>query len=339
MKVQLISHTENPQETIFALWKASRSDDVGIAHPFHLFFQRKEDAELDAAIDDLWAKMLQTDLPLMENIWFTFLLHDVSIAFREQMVRHRVGIKVGERLGCDLIPNLTDSTWWSQTMRIMDMGKFAENKKYQVPDTVKIGPMANQIMKEAMQNAAHSYNQLRRVGVPPEDARGVIPLAATHRISWTLNLAALKHVVGKRTCWIVQSNLWLPVIEQMINELTKHVHPSFRSLADPPCFKQGEWSGCPFKIENHPRISGKDPYPPCSLYLGNESKDACDYATGYNGGPDAPDPKWCPIVEEGAILWDADKASMQLAQEMEKRFSKMWQRNPLTGERIQDETK
>ena len=107
-----------------------------------------------------------------------------------------------------------------------------------------------------------------------EDARDLIPLGAHHRISWTMNINSMMHVVGKRSYWILQLGLWGPIIRGMIKEIGTKVHPVFYELASPPCVEGDSFTGCHYKHENERRVSGEDKLPICALYwhkiMGND---------------------------------------------------------------------
>lgn len=299
-KVTLISHTDDPIGTIYKLWEASRGN------------RSLEEIEEDLLeknspkVFEIFQKVVDSGIPVAENIQFVFMLEHVSISFREQMVRHRVGAKVGEHLGVDIIPDLGDSTWWSQSMRILDMGEFAEQGRFRVPKFPTKD--AEVIYRQAMGRAAMAYRQLVSAGMPMEEAREVIPLAATHRISWGLNLAALQHVIGKRGCQILQLGLWEPIIRGMVEELATKVHPYFRNLINPPCIKGNKFVGCCFKLDNERRVSGEDSLPPCTLYVGKE------LAGSLNNVPTGQLPAF-------------DKAASD--------YRNLWQRNPFNGERLE----
>jgi hypothetical protein len=188
------------------------------------------------------------------------------------MVRHKIGVKIGERLGVDMFPDLHDSTWWIQSMRVLDMGKFADEELYRVPDSIQGDLFLESGYRLAMKTAQNTYAALLLAGVPIEDAREVIPLAAQHRLSWGLNLSALIHICKKRSCWVPQIGTWGPVIEGMVEELVTKVDPYFRKLVTPPCMKGDEFKGCIYKLDNERRVVGEDPLMPCPLYLSNEKQ-------------------------------------------------------------------
>jgi len=306
MKATLIAWTQRPVETIYSIWESSCSTATSnVLDPAVLETVAASRSSLREDMEALFIRVIDSGIPVAENLSFTFLLDDVSVAFREQLVRHRIGVKVGELLGVDLVPGLTDSTWWAQSMRVLDMSQF----EYEVPKTIAADLPVRRIYEQTMKAIRLGYQSMINAGVPAEDARMLLPLATTHRISWTLNLAALKHVIGKRGCWILQAGFWEPFIEGAVEELCEKVHPAFRRLIEPPCIKEGEFRECLFELDNKQRLAGKDPLPPCSLYLGKVT------------GLDAPDetelerkwPRFLPMVRQ---------------------YSRLWNRNAYTGEAL-----
>jgi hypothetical protein len=290
-KVTLLSSTEYPVETVYALWQASR-DDEPLLDPQQLASDGYDDQKLEGDMRALFVQLLGMGLPILENVQFVFMLEDIPVSFREQLVRHRIGSRVGDQLGVDIIPDLAESTFWSQTMRVRDMGRFAVDRLYMVPDSIRVDENMLMEYQHVMQQLEDFYNYAVSKGVAREDARQVLPMATTHRISWGVNLRALQHVLGNRTCWIAQAGLWQPVLEGILSELTKKVSPVFAELAKPPCWKSGKCNGgtCPFSEENVRRMRGTDPFPPCPVWLrdcgGNEIEGVDDKWRVSRGEPE-----------------------------------------------------
>lgn len=307
--VKLISWTGFPIETIYLLWQASRTNDP-MPEPYQIYKKRTKDEAFNLEVRGVFEKVVESAIPVAENINFIFLLENVSVSFREQMVRHRIGVKVGERLGVDIIPDLQDSTWWSQSMRVLDMGEFFDKENYRIPEGIE--GYSLDLYKRQMFQIQETYKMLVKAGVPVEDAREVLPLATTHRISWSLNLSALIHILKKRGCWILQLGLWEPIIRGMVEELSNRVDPYFRTLIQPPCVKGNEYKGCVVKLDNEKRIRREDPLPPCSLYLHHE------------GGA-----KTVHDVE-AAVGSDREEHYLKL----QSGYAKLWNRNPITGETL-----
>lgn len=272
-KVTLIGATGDlvggsPLKTIAAVWLQSKTldsiDDI----------MAKVDAMAGDELADLMERVLE-GVPVVECVSFVFILENVSISWREQAVRHRVGTKPDIRVGADwiavdTIPDVADLSMWSQSMRLMDMSTFADRDAFRTPDgVIAMGPEAIAEWKQDMIASQNVYAKWVDKGLEREDARDHIPLAATSRLSWTLNLRTLQHIVGKRGCTILQLGLWGPVINGMINELATKIHPAFRRLVTPPCMKGNKFVGCIFPEDNRRRLTGEDPNMGCCpLWIG-----------------------------------------------------------------------
>lgn len=306
-KVTLVSHTNFPVETIYYLWEASRTI-TEMQSPHTIYKRCQVDPEFKAKVRETFEKVIDSAIPVAENITFVFLLENISISFREQMVRHRIGVKVGDRLGVDMFPDIHDSTWWSQSMRVLDMSKFADNKEYRMPE---LSEQQSTLYKRTMYQIQETYKMLVKAGVPIEDAREVLPLATTSRISWGINLAALIHILQKRGCWILQLGLWGPIIQGMVQELSVKIDPYFRTLVQPPCIKGDAYVGCTVILDNEKRVKRDDPLPPCALYLHKE------------GGVKTLDDLEAAVGDERRKLYES----------MSLKYTDLWGRDVNTGHR------
>lgn len=321
-KVTLMSCTEFPLETVYALWEQSKTE-LPLRTPQQIRTEVRE-----SEVEKLFRAVIKQRIPIGEHIHFNFVLENVSISWREQAVRHRIGTKPGpERIGADIvmeigelirmgaIPNLHESSWWSQSMRIQNMGEFASKKRYRMPETILKHPnhkALESVYHRQMASNEETYNYLVAEGIPMEDARELIPLGAQHRISWDLNIGSLQHIVGKRGCWILQLGIWGPVIMGMISELTNKVHPIFGELVTPPCLNDDNFTGCVYLEEVRRRYTGEDKLPPCPLHLQHHQE------------PDMVFPLQLPHVE------------IPMKSEMVERaeqYRKFWNRDPYSGTR------
>jgi len=324
-KVTLLSYTKNPLETVYSVWEASKSEG-----PLRTPIEIKKQVD-PKEVEDLFRAVIAQKIPVGEHVDFVFMLEGVSVSWREQAVRHRIGtLPSPERVGADIvmdeIPNLSNSSWWSQSMRIQNMGSFCDDKMYRVPETLEgkiipeddenghAGYSATSAYHSAMRRIQEAYNALVAAGVPMEDARELIPLGAQHRISWKLNIGALQHIVGKRGCFILQLGIWGPVIEGMINEIATKIHPAFRELVTPPCMKGADFVGCIYHEECRRRLDGLDKLPPCPLHL--------NYHHLVGGPKDEWDDKYLSGVEFPMKEEMAERA---------EQYRKYWNRNPYTG--------
>lgn len=112
-KVTLLSHTADPLPLVYSLWQASKNEDK---------LMTVEDVKRDVPdgeVRELFRRVIDQKIPIGEHVDFVFMIENVSVSWREQAVRHRIGTKVSpERVGADLVmdemPDLADSSWWSQ---------------------------------------------------------------------------------------------------------------------------------------------------------------------------------------------------------------------------------
>lgn len=291
LEVELLSYPINPLGTIWNVWEQSRTNGE-IPSPAEVEKILADDSHPDNK--KMWEtinQVMDEDIPCTESINFVFVIRNMSISLREQMVRHRVGTKVGENFGVDVIPEFNSSSWWSQTMRMLPMDKFYREGRFIMPESLE-GKKTRDL--QSCENAYLTllreietvYGKLIEAGVPLEDARQIIPVAVTHGATWTLNLKAMRHIVGKRACWVMQASLWEKLISGMVDELCEKIHPMFRKMILPPCFKKGVFASCPYHTINGERIQGRDNNPPCPLYVYHQEAEAlkaCDDSVKETG--------------------------------------------------------
>lgn len=321
-------------ENVLNCW-ASPSTDFEAAKVTSRMLGYDQVAEAQMHIREEVTMILRESIPVTENIQFVFHLTDIPISLREQMVRHRIGTKFGPSVGVDdvpspreelvqmrVIPDLADSSWWAQTSRVVPFDTFATEGRYIIPDSLegKVVTLKNgsevsaRLFYEALMGEIQDgYRLLMGAGVHIEDCRQVIPLGATHGITWSVNLKALIHILGKRSCWIAQAGLWTKIIEEMATLLIREINPIFRTLVQPMCMKKGEFVECPVAGTNCERVAGLDGMPPCPIWIKNRPQDAIaavsDAKTGrWQGVSDA---AWkpAPWIYTGGGEIDYDRAS------------------------------
>lgn len=136
-----------------------------------------------------------------EFVNYTFEILDVTRAFTHQFVRTRTG------------------SYAQQTMRMLNMQKFG----YLVPDGVEKNDAAREIYGRCMHNIQQAYDELIQLGVPEEDARGVLPTNIHTNIIAQFNLRTLAEMARSRTGMRTQSE-YRDVFDAMMAEVIK-VHP------------------------------------------------------------------------------------------------------------------
>lgn len=267
-KVTLISHTQDPLETLYQIWMENRDPNL------HMSIDEIKATVDPKEVQRIFSVLMRSDISVIQNIHFTFKLENISIALREQLVRHRIGVNHDGRVGVDYVPNLTDDGIWIQSMRVLDMGQFYNNDAYEMPKEIAKDETATSIYKYCIATCQNTYRMLCERGIPRETARMVVPLAAQHDMFWTVNLGTICHILRKRGCWIPQVGVWMPIIVGIVDELATKIHPAFRELTCPPCVNNGKFTGCHFPEDTARRLDHSDPLPPCPLAV----KTAADIA-------------------------------------------------------------
>ena len=120
----------------------------------------------------------------LEHITFTFAIEGVSRALLAQLTRHRVGFSFSV-----------------QSQRYVRFGSDDKSGgfDYVIPESVASkGPGAVAIYKASMKALQLDYDSLRAQGVSAEDARMVLPQAATTNLVMTVNLRSLLDFYAKR---------------------------------------------------------------------------------------------------------------------------------------------
>lgn len=118
----------------------------------------------------------------LEHITFTFAIEGVSRALLAQLTRHRVGFSFSV-----------------QSQRYVRFGSDDKSGgfDYVVPEKIQ-GRDIERIYHKFMEDIQEMYDYLRGSGVTAEDARSVLPNAATTNLVMTVNLRSLLDFYAKR---------------------------------------------------------------------------------------------------------------------------------------------
>jgi len=240
MKVTLIDWPRDIVGTFSKVWAMSKTNG---------------DWENVKPDEEEFIRMFDADVPVMRFANFVWIIEDMRVFFREQLVRAK------------------HEDFWIQSMRVADFSGGIHTMG--LPNTTEVSTA-----EEAISDA---YQAIIEAGHPEEVARRILPLATIHRGAWFTNLQALTERFKKRSCWVAE-DLWVGVLSQVRAELVEKVHPLFSNIATPPCFSRGSdrYKGCSINEIMVHRDTGKDPLPLCPLW---ESALACkdpQYAKLYS---------------------------------------------------------
>lgn len=157
------------------------------------FNQKASDGEGGTEADRLTRQIFNSKhTSTLEHITFTFAIEGVSRALLAQLTRHRVGFSFSV-----------------QSQRYVKFGSNdrSEGFEYHTPNSIKGKFFVDsdgyiQTIEGKYQNTMEKlqevYDELREMGVPAEDARMILPNAATCNLTMTVNLRSLLDFYSKR---------------------------------------------------------------------------------------------------------------------------------------------
>ena len=163
MKVTLLAHTPDPERVCAAAaltsyWYKGASETIGV-------LSEKE-------IEDILTNVMgYGHVSVIEHAAFTFSIEGISRACSHQLVRHRL------------------ASYTQQSQRYVKV----EDLSPVVPETIRTNPEAAERYQSCMDVLSKAYGELVALGIPNEDARFVLPNAATTNIVMTVNARELRH--------------------------------------------------------------------------------------------------------------------------------------------------
>jgi thymidylate synthase (FAD) len=194
MKVTLINHTQNAVD-LMLFTKATR---LNMTPDLMASIAAKTDEE---KMEEL-RYMANTIPSSWEFVDYTFLVEGVSRAYTHQQVRTRA------------------ASYAQQTMRVLDMGEF----DYVYSDRILNDGLVKHRVDAALTQMKTAYNDLvHQFGIPPEDARGILPTNIATNIVCKFNLRTFVDLAKSRTGGRTQGE-YQKVINAMVDEVLK-VHP------------------------------------------------------------------------------------------------------------------
>lgn len=153
-------------------------------------------------------------LSIVEHQHLTFYISGVSRALAQQLTRHRL------------------NNFSMQSQRYCKLEK-GDQFEYITPKTISKNEIAEKYYHAYMAATVELYHLLIDAGIPAEDARYVLPNAATTNITMTLNIRQLMHICEERLCTTAQWEI-RHLVEMMKGEVLK-VLPFMKPYLQPKC--------------------------------------------------------------------------------------------------------
>lgn len=250
MQVKLINYTQNALETLLYT-KNTRLQAVASIEEVVAWSEEKKLKELDY--------MLKTIQSSWEFVDYTFEITGVSRAFTHQLVRTR------------------DGSYAQQSQRTVDMSDSLEfvmpnleNACEGFVDKAGDGKggtyrdYRKQYMKEQLDEfveyTKEKYQQLVEEGLPPQDARSILPTNTATAIIAKFDLRTLSHMAKTRLCTRTQGEY--QEIFKAMKEAVVAVHPWAEKFIRVYCSAVGvcqfpNYKECPIKPQIYNPESGK----------------------------------------------------------------------------------
>ena len=190
--VKLISKPDNMLRTIYTAARTCYSADT----PINIY----DKAEDEEKMLNLISRVVGSGhYSVIEHIQVSFAISNVSRACTHQLVRHR------------------HMSFSQKSQRyVKEKGQF----DYIIPPTIEKNEELKAKFVGFMEEISKMYCEFTDAGIPAEDARAVLPNAASSSIVASLNLRELIHLANLRLCTRAQYEI-RTLIKMMCDELIK----------------------------------------------------------------------------------------------------------------------
>ncbi len=203
MHVELLTHTPEPEQVVAAAARLCYSNtSIG-----ELMEKSKTDRQ------EFLEKILSLGHhSVMEHVSFSFGVEGISRACSHQLVRHRL------------------ASYSQQSQRYVS---HKQRFSAVTPESIVARPQLNERYQQLLDEIHQFYGELLDADVPAEDARFLLPNAATTKLVVTMNGRELRHFFALRCCrraqWEIQE-----LARQML-KLVKPIAPTLFAKAGPGC--------------------------------------------------------------------------------------------------------
>ena len=207
--VHLISKPENMLKTIYTACRTCYSADS----PYNIYNSTDDEEKMLKLIERV---ISSGHYSTIEHIQVTFAISNISRACTHQLVRHR------------------HMSFSQKSQRyVKEKGQF----DYLIPPTIDKNPELKGKFVNFMGEISKLYTEFTEAGIPAEDARAVLPNAASTSIVASLNLRELIHIANLRLCSRAQYEIRM-MVKAMCDELTAQ-EPWLKAYLVPKCERLG----------------------------------------------------------------------------------------------------
>ena len=210
-QVRLISKPKDMLKTIYTACRTCYSADS----PLNIY--DCESAQDEEKMLKLISRVVSSGhYSTIEHIQVSFAISNISRACSHQLVRHR------------------HMSFSQKSQRyVKEKGQF----DYLTPNTIETDEELNKKFDEFMAKVSEFYLELTEAGIPAEDARAVLPNAASTSMVASLNLREMIHLANLRLCTRAQTEIRI-LVKRMCDELVKE-EPWLKDYLVPKCERFG----------------------------------------------------------------------------------------------------
>ncbi|HBO84618.1 MAG: FAD-dependent thymidylate synthase [Deltaproteobacteria bacterium GWC2_42_11] len=208
MNVTLLNFTPDPEKTVVLAAKLCYSDSsIG----------ELEEKVRGISYEKFLGKILNMGHhSVLEHVSFTFGIEGISRATSHQLVRHRI------------------ASYSQQSQRYV---AFDEGFEYVTPNSIASNTAIKKDFEKTINTINRVYKRLIDLGIPPEDARYILPNAAATKIIVTMNARELLHFFHLRCCERSQWEIRDMAARMLL--LVREKAPIIFSKAGPGCVNKG----------------------------------------------------------------------------------------------------
>lgn len=218
LRVTLINWTPKPIETM--AWAFSNMHNPCPDNLDAIKLTKKEKEDFVTIMEKIPHQTVQ------EYVSMTFLVEGASRSWQQQWTRNR------------------KFAFSIQSLRIVDVGKFADEKNYEKSSALQSNKKAEKVFDETMKYLQNKYKELQDLGCKNEDCRGILPLNINSPVTFSCNLRDLYHALELRFCQNSQE-MAREVAELIKKEIAEKMDPLLTRCMVPICFKTGK---CPSPV-------------------------------------------------------------------------------------------
>jgi thymidylate synthase (FAD) len=203
MQIELLTYTPEPELVVAAAARLCYSNSSIEA------LLEKSRTEREVFLEKITSL---GHLSVLEHVSFSFGVEGISRACSHQLVRHRL------------------ASYSQQSQRYV-----SHHKRFSAvtPDTIVDSPELNQRYQQMLDEIHGFYADMLAAGIPAEDARFILPNAATTKLVLTMNGRELRHFFELRCCrraqWEIQR------LAKGMLTLVKPLAPILFAKAGPGC--------------------------------------------------------------------------------------------------------